>query len=165
MKCKGGLALAWTTDERKWSLIERRQTGSAKRYGDTWYLTGKRSARFKCFEASTISIPMIRSSAPMSNTISSVERLLMTSCLRSSSRMYTRSALALYRISIINLPFAVKDVDGNGNYNIPFSNEKDFHSFVLVVSPKAVLLEFISLRFSQTAVFRRYRNPGVNDID
>lgn len=87
------------------------------RYRDTSYLTGNRSARFKCFDASKISIPMIRLSAPMSRTASSVERLFMTSCLRSSKRMYTRSAFGLYRISIVDLPFPVKDVNGSGDYN------------------------------------------------
>ena len=41
----------------------------------------------------------------------------MTSCLRSSKRMYTRSAFGLYRISIVDLPFPVKDVNGSGDYN------------------------------------------------
>ena len=134
------------------------------RYGDTWYLTGKRSARFKCFEASKISIPMIRLSAPMSSTTSSVERLFMTSCLRSSNRMYTRSALGLYRISIVDLPFPVKDVDGYGNYNISFDSEKDFDFFLLVDSAQARLVKVKDFALAQTAVLCGNWTSAVDDV-
>src|SRR5499425_3789284 len=127
------------------------------RYGDTWYLTGKRSARFKCFEASKISIPMIRLSAPISNTISSLKRLLTTSCLRSSSLMYTRSDLALYRISIVDLPFPVKDVNGHGDYNISFGSEKDFDFFLLVVFAQACLVKVKNFALTPTTILGGYR--------
>jgi hypothetical protein len=55
--------------------------------------------------------------------------------------MYTRSALGLYRISIVNLPFPVKHVDGYGDYNISFDSEKDFDFFLLVVSAQARLVK------------------------
>src|ERR671925_679980 len=136
----------------------------ALHYGDTWYLTGKRSARFKCLEASKISIPTIRLSAPISRTISSVDRRLTTSCFLSSSRMYTRSALGLYRISILFLPFSVKDVNGNGDCNISLDNEIDFHSFLFVIRSKSVLFEIINFCLTQTAEFRGYRSSGQDHV-
>src|SRR5262249_82343 len=115
------------------------------------------SARFKCFDASKISIPMIRLSAPISSTISSVRRLLTTSCLRSSSLMYTRSDLALYRISIVDLPFPVKDVNGYGDYNIPFDSKKDVDFLLLVVSAQACLVEVKDFALARTAALGGYR--------
>ena len=133
-------------------------------YGETWYLTGNKSARFKCFDASRISIPMIWPSAPMSSTTSSVERLLMTSCLRSSNRMDTKSAFGLYRISIVDLPFPVKDVNGYGDYNTAFDSEKNFNFFLLVTSAQARLVEIEDFALTQTAILCRDRTSAVDDV-
>ena len=48
--------------------------------------------------------------------------------------MYTRSDFAFYWISIVDLPFPVKDVNGYGDYNISFDSEKDFDFFLLYQS-------------------------------
>ena len=60
--------------------------------------------------------------------------------------MYTRSDLALYRISIVDLPFPVKDLDGCGDYNIPFDSKKDFDFFLLIVAAQARLPTELSKR-------------------
>jgi ABC transporter substrate binding protein len=65
--------------------------------------------------------------------------------------------LALYRISIVNLPFPVKDVHGCGNYNIPFDSEKDFDFFLFVISVQARLLKVKDFALAQTAILCGYR--------
>jgi hypothetical protein len=71
--------------------------------------------------------------------------------------MYTRSDLALYRISIVNLPFPVKDVNGYGDYNIFFDSEKDFDFFLLIVSALARLVKVKDFTLARTAVLSWYR--------
>src|SRR5690242_15030699 len=100
----------------------------------------------------------------MSRTTSSVERLFMTSCLRSSKRMYTRSAFGLYRISIVDLPFPVKDVNGSGDYNISFDSEKDFDFFLLVISAKAGLAKLKNFALAQTPILCRYWTSAVDNV-
>ena len=78
--------------------------------------------------------------------------------------MYTRSVLGLYRISIVDLPFPVKDVDGYGDYNISFDSEKDFDFFLLLVSAQAHLVKVKDFALAQTAILCRYWTSGVDDV-
>ena len=88
----------------------------------------------------------------------------MTSCLRSSNRMYTRSALGLYRISIVDLPFPVKDVDACGNHNISFDSEKGLDFFLLVVSAQARLVKVKDFALAQTAILCGNWTSAVDDV-
>jgi hypothetical protein len=70
--------------------------------------------------------------------------------------MYTKSALGLYRISIVNLPFSIKYVNRCGNYNISFDGEKDFDPFLLVVPAQARLVKVKDFSLAQAAILRGY---------
>jgi ABC transporter substrate binding protein len=80
--------------------------------------------------------------------------------------MYTRSDLALYRISIVDLPFPVKDVNGYGDYNISFDSEKDFDFFLLIVSAVACLVKVKDFALARTWIAElavRHRLPTISD--
>jgi hypothetical protein len=72
--------------------------------------------------------------------------------------------LGLYIISIVDLPFPVKDVDGYGNYNIAFDSEKDFDFFLLVVSAQARLVKVKDFALAQTAILCGYWTFAVDDV-
>jgi ABC transporter substrate binding protein len=71
--------------------------------------------------------------------------------------MYTKSDLALYRISIVDLSFPVKDVNGYGDYNISFDSEKNFYFFLLVLSAQACLIKVKDFALARTAILGGYR--------
>ena len=78
--------------------------------------------------------------------------------------MYTRSALGLYRVSIVDLPFPVKDIDGCSNYNISFDSEKDFDFFLLVISAQARLVKVKDFALAQTAILCEDWTSAVDDV-
>jgi hypothetical protein len=67
--------------------------------------------------------------------------------------------LALYRISIVDLPFPVKDVNGYGDYNISFANEKDFDFFLLVVFAQTLLVKVKDFTLSRVAILAGIGSP------